>query len=382
MKKYPIFAILLLLLNACGSDSVTTAVEGQDTPHSEQTESQVSFTKAQLESTRIETGFPQLESSSNVLHLQGSIDVPPQSTVSISFPLGGYLKSTRMLPGMHVRKGQVLAELEDMQFIQLQQDYLIAKEKLALAETEFARQKDLISSKASSDKIFQLVKTEMETQRIATNALARKLDLIGIDPQQLKATTISASIPILSPISGYVSKVNVNVGKYTAPTDQLFELVDPRDIHLALNVFEKDLNALSIGQEVTAYTNNEPDKKRKARIILINKNLDGDRMAEVHCHFEKFDPSLTPGMFVNGDVLTNSQKALTVPEDAIVRWENKFYVFKDNGSGNFEMTEVTPGPTQNGRQLIDSTELDSKTSIVTKNAHAVLMKIKNKEEED
>lgn len=379
MKKYSVIYLMLLILTGCGTDSATSE-ENQSAADSRATESTVSFTKVQLESTGIQTGYPHLENSSSVLHLQGSIDVPPQSTVSVSFPLGGYLKSTRMLPGMHVRKGQVLAELEDMQFIQLQQDYLTAKEKLAFAETEYARQKDLNSSKASSDKNFQQAKTEMEMHRIATSALARKLELIGIAPQQLKASTISASIPILSPIAGFVSKVNVNLGKYTAPTDQLFELVDPRDIHLALNVFEKDLNKLSIGQEVMAYTNNEPDKKRKARIILINKNLDTDRMAQVHCHFEKFDPSLTPGMFVNGDVLTMSKKALTVPEEAIVRWENKFYVFKDNGSGNFEMTSVTPGTVSDGRQLVESSELDSKTSIVTKNAHAVLMKIKNKEE--
>lgn len=380
MKKYSVIFLSLLLLTGCGTTPSETNEENPTAAGTEKNESTVSFTKTQLESTGIQTGFPLLENSSSVLHLQGNIDVPPQSTVSVSFPLGGYLKSTTMLPGMHVRKGQVLAELEDMQFIQLQQDYLTAKEKLAFAETEYARQKDLNSSKASSDKNFQLAKSEMETQRIATNALARKLELIGIDPQQLKASTITPRVRILSPTSGFVSKVNVNLGKYTSPTDQLFELVDPRDIHLALSVFEKDLGKLSIGQEVLAYTNNEPDKKLKARIILINKNLDQDRMAEVHCHLEKPSLSLTPGMFINGDVTLTNQKNLTVPEEAIVRWENKFYVFKEVNNGIFEMTEVQPGFSNNERQGILSASITDSTKIVIKNAHAVLMKIKNKEE--
>src|SRR4051794_34671208 len=94
----------------------------------------VHLTAQQLEHVGIEIGQPRLDTVSSILRLQGTVDVPPQSVVSLSFPLGGYLKSTTLLPGMHVRKGQVLATLEDMQFIQLQQDYLLAKEKLTLSE--------------------------------------------------------------------------------------------------------------------------------------------------------------------------------------------------------------------------------------------------------
>lgn len=381
MKKYIEILFLVLVLTACGSDKTTESPQ-QPKQATSPTESEVSFTKEQLANTAIKMETPRFETISSVLHLQGSIDVPPQGVISVTFPLGGYLKSTTMHPGTPVRKGQVLAELEDMQYIQLQQDYLTVKEKLQLAETEFARQKELNNNKASSDKNLQLAKTEMETQRIAASALAQKLELIGINPLLLKAGNISSSVAIRSPITGYVSKMTINVGKYTSPTDQLFELVDPRDFHLALSVFEKDLNSLAIGQEVVAYTNNEPDKKLKARIKLINKNLNADRMAEVHCHFEKHTSSLAPGMFVNGDVSITNQKTLTVPEEAIVRWENKFYVFKEVSTGKFEMIEVQTGLNNQERQAIQSPEIDSSTRIVVKNAHAVLMKIKNKEEED
>lgn len=381
MKKYIEILLLLLVMAACGSD--TTSESSKETKQAIlPSDSEVSFTKEQLANTGIEVEMPRFETISSVLHLQGSIDVPPQGVVSVSFPLGGYLKSTTMHPGTPVRKGQALAVLEDMQYIQLQQDYLTGKEKLHLAETEFTRQKELNSNKASSDKNLQLAKTEMETQRIAESALAQKLELIGINPLLLKASTISSSVTIRSPITGYVSKMTVNIGKYTSPTDQLFELVDPRDFHLALSVFEKDLNTLAVGQEVVAYTNNEPDKKLKARIKLINKNLNQDRMAEVHCHFDQHSSALAPGMFVNGDVSITSQKTLTVPEEAIVRWENKFYVFKEKTSGTFDMIEVQTGLSNKNRQAIQSTEIDGSTRIVTKNAHAVLMKIKNKEEED
>jgi membrane fusion protein, heavy metal efflux system len=148
-----------------------------------------------------------------------------------------------------------------------------------------------------------------------------------------------------------------------------------------LNVFEKDLSALSVGQRVYAYTNADPDKKFPAEIILITKSLDQDRMAEVHCHFEKYSPALVPGMFINGEVSISNQKALTVPEDALVRWENKFYVFTDQGSGKFEMVNVKPGVINEGKQQIEATGIDDSTRLVVKNAYALLMKIKNTEKD-
>jgi len=381
MKRYSLIGFVLLSFGACQPHTETNTTSEQTKSDTTASTNLVSFNPKQLNSVGIEVGTPTLENVSGVLTLQGTVAIPPQGIISVSFPLGGYLQSTELLPGLRVRKGQVLAELEDMQFIQLQQDYLTAKEKLILAESEFNRQKDLNLSKASSDKVFQQARADMEAQHILVNALAQKLEVIGIRPANLKPDNISKSVAIRSPINGFVSKVNVNVGKYTAPTDMLFELVDPQDIHLVLNVFEKDLNALSVGQHVQAYTNGDPGKKYRATIILINKNLDQDRMAQVQCHFENYSPVLAVGTFMNGEVSVQNKKALTVPENAIVRWENKSYVFTEQRTGAFKMVEVIPGLVNQGRQQIAGSGIHEATRIVIKNAYTLLMKIKNTEAE-
>ncbi|MCC8407942.1 efflux RND transporter periplasmic adaptor subunit [Mucilaginibacter sp. UR6-1] len=379
MKRYiPILSFAALLISACGNDKNTE--KQQEEPVADTTI--VKLTPEQIKNAGIETGTPQPENISGELTLQGSIDVPPQSTISVSFPLGGYLKSTELLPGVHVKRGQVLGVLEDMQFIQLQQDYLSAKEKFLFSSAEYKRQLELNASKASSDKVLQQSKTEMEGQRINMQALAQKLNLIGINPLRLTPGNISKSVNILSPIDGFVAKVNVNIGKYTSPTDVLFELVNPKDIHLALNVFEKDVNQLRIGQRVIAYTNDHPEKKYEAEILLISKNLDQDRMATVHCHFEKFDARLLPGMFMNAEVAVKNKKALTVNEDAVVRWQNKHYVFKQIGNNTYRMSEVMPGEVNAGREEINGTGIDSTTRLVTKNAYSLLMKMKNSAEDE
>lgn len=382
--KHLLIILLTVFLYACNSNKATeektqTEVSSAVTV----TETTVQLTDAQMKNAGIVLGKPELRSISSVLKVNGTIDVPPQNIVSISVPLGGYLKSSKLLPGMHVTKGQTIAVMEDPQYIQLQQDYLTAKTKLAFAEQEYLRQKELNQSKASSDKVFQQAQADYRSQEILVKSLAEKLRLININPSRLSAGTISRSISIPSPINGFVSKVNVNIGKYTSPSEVLFEIINPADIHLALDVFEKDVNKLSIGQKLLAYTNNNPVKKYPCEIILIGKDYSEDRAVKVHCHFLNYDKSLIPGTFMNAEIETQNNNAQVLPSEGIVSYGNKNYVFVEKGKNLFEMTEVTTGSTQNSFTEVAgrSAETLAEKPVVVKGAYSLLMKLKNTSEE-
>jgi cobalt-zinc-cadmium efflux system membrane fusion protein len=303
--------------------------------------------------------------------------------VSVSMPLGGFLKSTKLLPGMHVKKGEIIANMEDQQYIQLQQEYLMAKSKLAFTEQEFNRQKELNQSKASSDKVFQQTEMDFKNQKIVMSALAEKLRLININPETLNESNLSRSVNVYSSIDGFVSKVDVNIGKYVNPSDVLFELINPDDIHLNLKVFEKDLDKLAIGQKLLAFNNNTPQKKYPCEIILISRDLSADRTGEVHCHFDDYDKSLLPGMYMNAEVEINAVNALTIIEDAIVNFEGKNYVFISKDKNQFEMLEIIKGSSENNYTQINAVDNKniSKTTFVVKGAYSLLMQLKNKSEE-
>jgi len=376
MKNSLFLCSLLLLLQACSSKTKT---DEQTTARAEETV--VTFTPAQLKNAGIETVLLQKKEISSVLKLNGKIDVPPQNIVSISVPLGGYLKSTRLLPGMHVVKGEVIAIVEDQQYIQLQQDYLTAKAKISFLENEYLRQKELNESKASSDKNYQQAEADFKSQKVLISALAEKLKLAGINLSRLDETNITRSVQIHSPIDGYVSKVNVNIGKYVAPTEVLFELINPDDIHLALKVFEKDVNKLSIGQRLSAYTNNDPDNKHECEILLIGKDLSPERTTEVHCHFHNYDKTLLPGTYMNAEVEIKNKNAYVLPEEAVVRFENKNYVFAKKGENQFEITEVEVGISENGYTEIINADNALQITFISKGAYTLLMSLKNKSDE-
>lgn len=374
MKHLIITLTVMMLFSSCGGKIKESSKESA-APHNN-----ITLTEAQYKNAAVTTVQIEAKSISYILKVNGKIDVPPQNIVSISAQLGGYLKTSQLLPGMKVKKGEVIAVMEDQQYIQLQQDYLISKAKLLFSEKEFNRQKELNENKASSDKQFQQTEADFSSQRITLKALYEKLKLIGISPESLNETNISRNISIHAPIDGYVSSVNVNIGKYVNPSEVLFELVNPTDIHLNLKVYEKDVNKLFIGQKVMAYTNSESDKKYPCEIILIGQNLSPERSVEVHCHFEDYDKQLIPGMYMNGEIEVKSNNALVAPEEAIVNFEGKNYIFIDKGNYSFEMREVETGNTENKlTELINAEALKGK-NIVSNGAYSLLMSLKNTEE--
>jgi len=345
-------------------------------------ETTVMLSPVQLKNAGIVTDTLSGKAISTLLKLNGKIDVPPQNLVSISVPLGGYLKKTDLLPGMHVNKGQVIAVMEDQQYIQLQQDYLTAKARIKYLEAEFNRQNELNKDQASSDKVFQQAESEFRTQQILINSLAQKLQLVGIGINRLSENNISRSINIYSPIDGFVSAVNVNIGKYVSPTEVLFELINPADIHLNLRVFEKDISSLFIGQKLSAYTNNDPKNRHEADILLIGKNIASEGYTEVHCHFDDYDKTLIPGTYMNAEVMVTNHRAFVIAEEAIVRFGNKHYVFQKTDSTRFSMIPVEIGETNAGfTEIKNGTEIALK-QIVMKGAYTLLMSLKNGGEEE
>jgi cobalt-zinc-cadmium efflux system membrane fusion protein len=339
----------------------------------------VNLTPGQLQLAKLQFGTTQSISMHKTLKVNGHMDVPPSNIVSISIPMGGYLKHTKLIPGNFVKKGAAIATMEDPSYIQLQQDYLTAKSKLEFAEADYNRQKSLNETKATSDKVYQLAKADYEGHKYLVKSLSEKLKLIGVNPATLNENNISRTIGIYAPIGGYVTKANVNIGKYVTPTDVLFEIVDPSDLHLRLTVLENDAASLKVGNKVQFYTNNNPVQKYIAHVAVVTPNIGEESTTEVHCHLVNEKINIFPGTFVNAEVELNNAKVNALPEQAIVKWQNKDYVFIKSTDNQFTLLAVDLGMTTNGFVEV-KTNLNQKT-VVIQNAYTLLMKLKNSGEE-
>lgn len=203
------------------------------------TENQVTLNDKQYKNAGIETGALEGKETASGIAVTGSIDIPPQSVASVSAPFGGYIKYTKWMPGEHIGKGQVLATIENPELVQIQQDYLLAKSNLEYSQKDYLRQRDLNQSQASSDKVMQQALNQRNNHMINMRALGEKLRIAGINPEALTANNIKRVTSVVSPIDGYISSVNANIGQYVSPVDKLFEIVNTSDIHLVLKVLKK-----------------------------------------------------------------------------------------------------------------------------------------------
>ena len=376
--KMILLMVCASILYACSSKKVEVEAEVGQASNDE-----ILLNDEQLKTLSLQLGSTTMQTMSSTIQLQGKIDLPPQNIVSVNFPLGGYLRNTKLIPGMQVRKGDVVAIMEDQLIVQLQQDYLSAKAKYDLVKQEYERQQTLFSANAASSKVYQVAEGELKMQSVLVKGLSEKLKLIGVDPASINENNISGQLAIRSTINGYVSKVNVNIGKYVQPTETMFELIDPDDIHAALTIFEKDLPYIKIGNTVSIHFMDDNVNKFPAKVILVNKGIDDDRTATAHCHFSVHPTQLYPGMMIQAEVAVADKEVNVLPDEAIVRSGNQQFVFYKKADKKFVLIPVGTGITNNGKtEIISGLENIPTNSIVLNNAYQLLGILKNTEEEE
>jgi membrane fusion protein, heavy metal efflux system len=392
-----IFSIIAgaAILLSCSADKKQEPEAAE--AHVEKEEDIVELTDAQMKTAGVALGKVEHKQISGTIKVNGHLDVPPQELISISVPLGGFLKDTELLQGSSVKKGQVIAVIENPDYIQIQQDYLEARSQLSFASADYDRQKELARENVNSQKTLQQAKTVFETWQAKTNAFKARLQLLNVNLNNLEEGNITSRINLYAPINGYVTEVNVNIGKYVNPTDVIFEIVDTRHLHAELIIFEKDVPRIKIGQKVRFTLANE-STERVATVYLIGRQINEDRTIRIHCHLDQEDTQLLPGMYLKAIVEAGSTSVTALPNEAIVDFQGRKYIFttapekeapgegdsagEESGHHHFQIVEIQTGPGELGyTEVMLPENITTDTEIVVKGAYALLSKMKNSEDE-
>jgi membrane fusion protein, heavy metal efflux system len=379
-KALFLFSLVLLTIS-CGTEP-----EKQAEPETDLSENQVTLTDAQFLTAGIKTDTVQLRSISGTIIASGMLDIPPQSKVSISAPMGGFVKSTELLQGTRVEKGQVIAVMQHADYIQMQEDYLKNKSQLEYLEADYKRQELLSQQNVNAVKTLQEAKAAYLSSKASVDALKLKLQMLNITTASLDNGTIQSTINLYAPISGYVTKVNTNIGAFVNSTDVLFEIVNTEHLHAELTIFENDVPKLKIGQRVLFMLANE-STHRIASVHLIGREIDANRSVQVHCHLEQEDRELIPGMSLKAWIEKDSALVASLPEEAIVEFNGHKYIYVEakskDAAHRYTMTEVQVGVSEMGyTEIILPPSFDPKSQVVTKGAYSLLGKMKNIEEEE
>ncbi|WP_366183408.1 efflux RND transporter periplasmic adaptor subunit [Flavobacterium ovatum] len=350
----------------------------------------VELTAEQYKTSNIQFGVIEEKELSGTTKVNGMLDVPPQNLVSVSAPFGGFVKSTEMLQGLKVKKGQVIAMMQNPEYVQPQQDYIDYKSQLNYLKLEYERQQELAKENVNAQKTLQKSKSDYDSMKARVLGLKTKLQLMNVNMASLEKGNIQSVLPLYSSINGYVTQVNTNVGAFVTPTDVLFKIADTEHLHAELTVFEKDVPKLKIGQKVRFTLANE-SKERMATVHLVGKEISQERTVQIHCHLDQEDTHLLPGMFLKALVESGSNKVPAVISKAIVEFEGNKYIFiaekntsKESGVTQYKMVQIKAGVSElNYTELIFDTPKDWQNwKVVTTGAYDLLSKMKNSEEEE
>lgn len=366
----------------------------EESHEEEKLTTEVSLTESQYKTVGIETGIVEDRNLNKIIKANGYTTVPPQNSAEVSTLIGGTVKDIYVLEGTFVNKGKVLATIQNLEVIEMQEDYHSATANVEYLQLEYNRQKTLSDENVNPRKTFQEVKAKLAAERARAQAAKNKLEALHV------ATKESSSlVPIVSPISGYVGKINIAKGAFANTGVSLFEVVDNSQMHLDLNVYEKDLGSISVGQVIDFVLTNQSNKSIKGKIFGINKSFSNEsKTVAVHAKIEPGDAKdLIPGMYVSANINITNSTVPALPKDAVVRNADKYFVFvqedekteekHDHKAGekeeilekevHFKAIEVIPGTTDLGfTEIKFVNEIPANAKIVTKGAFYLLSAMK------
>ena len=388
MKKFHfissvMFSVLFMVMVSCNKNQ---SAESEISETEILPEDIVELREDQIKLANVTTGTIELRSLGGSFKVNGTIAAAPQNLATVCMPMGGFVKSTHLMPGNAISKGQTLAIIENQEFINLQQNYLEAKSKLEYAEAELNRQDELYKNEVSSKKSFQQISTDYKSLKVQLKALEQKLLLIGIHPETLREENISSSVALVAPISGYIKAVNVNIGKFVEPSDVLFEIVNSDHLFLELKLFEKNTNQVYTGQKIQFFINNETEA-HDAVIYQTGKSIGEDRTYPVYASILSECKNVLPGMYVNAVIESADQEVTAIPSEAVVYFDDKNYIFvfsrnkEEEGKPftEYRIIEIQKGITRDGyTEIILPEDFDYKTEkVVVKGAYNLLSAMKN-----
>lgn len=352
---YTLYLLSILALStACSPDE---EVENKQQPERhQQNESLIHLSDEQLQALNIKVDTLRNRNMAATVQTNGQLEVPPQNEATVTAMLGANVTSIQVIEGEEVKEGQVLAYLAHPEITQLQGDYLSAFNQLQYLEKEYARQKRLYENEIGSGKNFQQVQADYQNARAQVQSYRAQLQQLGMRAEQIQEGNFYTQIPLRSPIEGTIVKVEVKTGQYVQPDKDLFEVVNTHHIHADLMVFEKDVYKIEEGQMVRFRVETLPESELFAEIYSIGKKFEQNPKAlHVHAEIENKTGRLIPGMYIKGEILTDSTQTLALPEQAIVREGEQFFAFllqendpQQTASLSFRPVELRTGTVHDG----------------------------------
>jgi len=226
-----------------------------------------------------------------IIHANGAIRLLPESKAEVSSHINGKVDRIFVREGMYVTKNQHLLSISSFDLLELQNEYVSAKNEAEFQRVEFERQGELKKRNMGVLADYQAAKAKYQSTIIKEKTLQQKLEILGIDTKVFSDLTnplIQKTITIKAPFSGYMNKLNVHAGSLVQPETILAEIIDPTQLQAEVYVYEKDAELIKEGLPVTLNFVQSGIAPVQGNILFVSRALDPtNKTITLHVQFTK-----------------------------------------------------------------------------------------------
>lgn len=344
---------ILLISVGCGDSGSKAAADA-----SAKKDTAELFTIPQEQMAHVQVLTVQPATLARTLRLTGAVAYNSFRTTPVITPVSGPVARIAVVPGQKIRKGEPMLYVASPDYSQLRTNYLKARDAYALAKKSNARAQDLFQHHAIAEQnVEQAQSAEIQASGDLASSQAA-LKVMGItDPDELVNGPPSFEVPVKAPINGEVVEQDVSVGQLLQPgATQCFMISDTSNVWVLVNIYQKDLPYVRVGDTVAIQTDTYPDVFH-GRISYVAASLDPNtRTLQARIETNNPGEKLKKDMYVTATVNAGAiPNAIALPDAAVLRdSENQPFVYAAAGSNQFGRRAVTLGESLNGQTQITS----------------------------
>lgn len=344
---------IVFLFSGCGSSDPNPSASSHGNPNNPEL-----FDIPQNQMSHVQVLTVEPTTLTRSLRLTGAVAYNGFHTTPVITQVSGPVSRVVVVPGERVAQSQPMLYVSSPDYSQLRTNYLKAKEAYALAQKAYARAQDLYQHHAIAEQnLEQAESAEVQAGGDLVAAQAA-LKVMGItDPDALVKAPPSFEVPVKAPIGGLVVEQDVAVGQLLQPgSTQCFMISNTNTVWVLVNVYQKDLPYVRVGDPVSIQTESYPDTFH-GKIAYVAASLDPNtRTLQARIETPNPHDKLKKDMYVTAAVNAGAIKnAIALPDAAVLRDnENQPFVYVADASNHFARRSVTLGESLDGKTQITS----------------------------
>lgn len=292
------------------------------------------------------------------LDLVGSVNFDPDAVADVGGRIAGRITRVMVTVGDAVTAGRPLVELESHNLGDALAELLSARANLIAAENRAQRESALAEKQLSSATVVEAARAEAKALQAEVKGAEQRLLAMGITPGEIKNLHAGAGprlVTLRAPIAGEVVERYAVLGQVVDPTEPIMRIANLSALWVELDVYERDLGHVAVGDEAEIRSETYPDKIFHGTVSYVNATIDvATRTARVRIEVPNPDRQLRPGQFVHARLSTRgiTEPIIAIPRKAVLQVEGEPSVFVQ-----VDKTRYTARPVELGRVAGDLVEV-------------------------